>query len=152
MSQSGTSCFLTKNVQSRQDSTISNLVFTLALRILLKPWTLSFKKDTITAKAVSQLNCLEEQKLMRFNLQMKDLVLHCFERICETFPEITLAMNLEWCWEEKVLTNQNLLTTLSAYTLSWYTRTWLSPISLATRRRHCCVVFRLFHSSRLKTL
>ena len=49
-------------------------------------------------------------------------------------------------------TNQNLLTTLSAYTLSWYTRTWLSTISSATRRLHWCVAFFLFPSSRLETL
>ena len=38
----------------------------------------SFKKDTITAKIVSQLKCLEERKKLRFTLQMKDLVLHFF--------------------------------------------------------------------------
>ena len=49
-----------------------------------------------------------------------------------TFSEVMFVMKLEQCWEEKDLTNQNLLTTLSAYTLSWYTPTWLSTISLAT--------------------
>ena len=51
----------------------------------------------------------------------------------------------------KDLTNQKLLTALSAYTLSRYTRTLLNTISLATRRPHCCVVFRLIQSSRLET-
>ena len=46
------------------------------------------------------------------------------------------------------LTNQNLLTTLSAYALSCYTRAWLSTISLATRRPHCCVAFFSFQSWR----
>ena len=55
-------CFLTRNIPSREVFTIWNLVFTLPLRILLKPSTLSFKKDTITAKAVSKLKCLEERK------------------------------------------------------------------------------------------
>ena len=32
------------------------------------------------------------------------------------------------------------------------TRTRLCKLSLATRRRHCCVVFSLFQSSRLETL
>ena len=44
--------FLTRNFQSRQNSTIGNLVFALALQLLLKLLTLSFKKDTITAKIV----------------------------------------------------------------------------------------------------
>ena len=44
--------FLTTNFQSRQNSTIWNLVFTLPLWINLKPWTLSFKKDTNTVKIV----------------------------------------------------------------------------------------------------
>ena len=50
------------------------------------------------------------------------------------------------------LTNQNLLTTLSAYTLSWDTPTWLSTISLATQKFHCCVDFLLIRSSSLETL
>ena len=62
MSWSKNLCFLTRNFQSLQNSTIWNLVFTLPLRILLKPWTLSFKKDTTTAEIVSQLKCLEERK------------------------------------------------------------------------------------------
>ena len=63
-------CIFQKNVQGRQNSTIWSLVFTLPLRIMLKPWTLSFKKDTITVKTVSQLTCLEERKKLRFTLQM----------------------------------------------------------------------------------
>ena len=54
--------FLTKKFQSGQNSTVWNLVLTLPLRILLKPSTLSFKKNTITAKILSQLKCLEERK------------------------------------------------------------------------------------------
>ena len=55
--------FLTKNFQNHQNSITWNLVFTLPLRILLKPWTFSFKKDTITAKTVSKLKGLEERKI-----------------------------------------------------------------------------------------
>ena len=36
--------------------------------------TLSFERDTITAKTVSQLKCLEERNYLRFTLRMKDLV------------------------------------------------------------------------------
>ena len=76
-------CFLTRNFQSHQNSITLNLIFTLPLRILLKPWTFSCKKDTITAKTVSKLKCLEEPKKLRF--QMKDRVLHSLVRILNTF-------------------------------------------------------------------
>ena len=146
MSKRGYSCFLTRKFQSCQKSIIWNLAFTFPLRILLKSWTLSFKKDTITSKIVSQSKCLEEGKKLRFTFQMKDLVLHSLVRIWDTFSEVLLEMILEQCWEEKDLTNQTLLTTLSAYTLSRYTRNWLSTISLTTRRLHCCVVFLFFEA------
>ena len=87
--------FLTKNLQSRQKSTIWNLVFTLPLRIMLKQWTLSSKKDTITANFVSQLKCLEERKNLRFTLQMKDPVFDSLVRIWDPFSEVKLVMNLE---------------------------------------------------------
>ena len=87
--------FLTRNFQSCQSFIIWNLVFTLPLRILLKLWTLSFRKDTILAKTVSQLKCIEERKKLRFTLQMKDPVLHSLVRIWDTFSEFMLVMNLE---------------------------------------------------------
>ena len=55
-----------------------------------------------------------------------------------------LAMNVDWCWEEKDFTNQNLFTTSSAYTLSRYRENWLSTILLTTQKLHCCVVFLFF--------
>ena len=61
----------------------------------------------------------------------------------------TLAMNLDWCWNEKDITNQNSRTTLSGYTLSWYTET--CRISSATWRHYCCVAFFSFQSSKLET-
>ena len=110
--------FLTRNFQSRQNSTTWNLVFTLPLRILLKWWALLFKKDTITAKTGSQLKCLEDCKKLRFNLRMKDLVLYSSARIWDTFSEVMSVLNLEWSQEEKDLSNQNLHTTLYAYIVS----------------------------------
>ena len=89
---------------------------------------------------------------LRFTLQRKGLVLHSSVPIWDTFSEVMLVMNLEWGWDGNDLTNQNLLTTLSGYTLSWYTPTWLSTISLATRKLHCCVAFLLFRSSWPETL
>ena len=64
-----------KTCQSCFNFTIWNRVCTITLRILLKPIKLSFKRDTTTAKAVSQLRCLEERKNMKLALQMKKLVL-----------------------------------------------------------------------------
>ena len=141
-------CFLTRKFQSRRNSTIWNLVFTLPLRILLKPWTLSFKKDTITAKFVSR----RTQKV-KIYLANEGSGLAFFStdlgHICGSNVGNEFGVMLR---EREDLINQNLLTTLSAYILSWYTRTWLSTISLATRKRHCCVAFLSFWSSRLETL
>ena len=91
----GNLCFLTRNFQSHPNSITWNLVFTLPLRILLKPSTFSFKKDTITAKTVSKLKCLEERKRLRFTVQMKHPVLHSLVRIWDTYSELMLVMNLE---------------------------------------------------------
>ena len=97
-------CFLTRNFQSQQNYFTWNLVFTLPLRILLKPWTFSFKNDTITAKTVSKLKCLEERKRLRFTLQMKHPVLHSLVRIWDIFSEVMLVMNL--CNVERKSTSQ----------------------------------------------
>ena len=137
-----------KDCQSRLYFTVLNRVFNLPLRILFELCTLSFKKDTITAKTESQLKCLKERKKFRATLHMKDLVLHSSVVTWDTFSVAKLALNLEGCWKEKDLTNENLLTILSAYTLSWITRTWLSTISLVTRKPHCCVVFIPFENLR----
>ena len=67
-------------------------------------------------------------------LAKKDLVWHAVVRTWDTFSAAMLAMNMMRCWEEKDLTNQILLTTLSAYTLLWYTRSWLSTKSLAAQK------------------
>ena len=131
--QRQTSCFLTGIFQSRHNSAIWYLVFNLQLRILLKLYTLSFKKDKITAEAVSQLKCLDELREVRITLQVKDLVLHSFVWTWDTFSQVMLAISLEWWWAKDFQT-QNSLTTMSAYTLSWYTRTWLNTIALATQR------------------
>ena len=88
-------CFLTRNFESHQNSITWNLVFIISLRILLKPWTFSFKKDTITPKTVSKLKCLEERKKLRFTLELKDPVLRSLVWIGDTFSEVKLAMNLE---------------------------------------------------------
>ena len=88
-------CFMTRNFQSNQNSITWNLVFTLPFWILLKPWTFSLKKDTITAKIVSKLKCLEKRKRLRFALQMKHPVLHSLVRIWDTYSEVLLVMNLE---------------------------------------------------------
>ena len=87
--------FFQKKIRSHQVSITWDLVSTLPLRILLKPWTFSFKKDTITTKTVSKLKYLEERKKMKFTFQMEDPVLHSLVRIWDTFLEVMLVMNLE---------------------------------------------------------
>ena len=106
-----------KNFQSWLNFTIWNPVCTLPLRILLKPWTLWFKKDIIRAKTVLQIKCLEECKKRKFTLQMKDMVLNSLVRTWDTTLELISAMNLVWCWEEKDLTNLKLIKLWDAYTL-----------------------------------
>ena len=46
-------CFLTRNFQSHQNSITWSLVFTFPLRMLLKPWTFSFKRHNHSE------NCIE---------------------------------------------------------------------------------------------
>ena len=67
----------------------------LPLRTFLKPRSLSFKKDTITAETVSQLKCPEGRKKFRFTLLKQFMVLHSLVRTWDTFLEVMLAMNLE---------------------------------------------------------
>ena len=59
-------CFLIEKFQGLLNFTIWNLVSTLLLQILLKPWTLSFKKDIITAKAVSQIRTRKLKTYLAF--------------------------------------------------------------------------------------
>ena len=80
----------------------------------------------------------EETVLAFFSADMG----HTFEVVL-----VMLVMNLLWCWDEKNLTNQSLLMISSTSTLSGYTRTWLSSMSLAIRRLNCCVTFLSFQSS-----
>ena len=101
---------------------------------------------------LSQLRCDEKREKVGYNLQMKDLDFHSLVRTWETFPEALVAKNWERCWEEKDLTKRKMFTTLSSYTLSWYTQTWLSTILLAIRRPHYCVVSFLFQRSNPETL
>ena len=81
---------------------------------------------------------------------MKDLVLHYLVPTWKKFSVALFARNLGWFWEENALTIQKRLTILSACTLSWYTRTWLSTITLATRRPIAALLS--FQSSKLETL
>ena len=122
-----------ENFQCRQKFKIWKSVCTFLIQILLKPWTLSFKKDTITAKMVSQLKCLEERNNLRFILQRDDLVL-LFSWTWGTSSKVMMAMSEEQRWREKDHTNQFMPTTLLAYTLSWYTKIWSTTILLGTRK------------------
>ena len=95
--------------------------------------------ESCTKGKMSRIN-----KKKRLILQMKDLLLHFIFWTWDKISETILLFNLECCWEKTDLTNQNLLPTLSDYTLSWYTRTWLNTKSFATQRPRRCVVFVFF--------
>ena len=140
--------FWLKKLSKLSESYYLEPVSTPPLRILLKPSTLSFKKGTNTVKAVSQLNCLEERKKIRFTLQMKDLVFseevgHIFgSNVGNEFREIMRGKgphNPEFAYDICCIH-------------SWFKRTRLSTISLATRKARCSVAFVLFQSSKVETL
>ena len=126
----GNSSFLMreKNIQSRQNYAIWKPICIFPLKILLKPWTFSFKKYTIAAEKVYHSWSVSKSAKGDIYFAKEKLVLHSLVRTGDTFSEKKLGMNLLWCWEEKHLTNLNLLTALSACTLSWYIQTWLSNI------------------------
>ena len=132
--------------------TIWDPVVTFRWRKLSKPWWLSYKNDKITAKTVSQLKCLEGRKTVGIYLANEisgiaflstDLGQTFRSRVGDEFGVVL---------KKKDLTNQNLLTTLSAYTLSCYTQIWLKTIVSMTRRPCYCVAFLFFQSSKLPTL
>ena len=77
--------FFDKKPSKRLNFAIWKLVSTLPIQILLKPWSLSFRKDKIKAKTVSKLICLEERKKLRCKLEMKDLVLRSLVRTWAQF-------------------------------------------------------------------
>ena len=72
--------FHENHLASRQHFTMWNPVYFHALRILLKPWTISFKKDPLTTKSASQSKCLEDYSKRKFTFQMKKLVLQSLVR------------------------------------------------------------------------
>ena len=74
-----------KNVQIHETFTIWNTVCILPLPSLLKSWTRSFKRETITAKIVQQLKCPAKRQKIRFTLQMNDLVLFSSKRLRSLF-------------------------------------------------------------------
>ena len=88
MSQKEKSRFLMKNIQSCLNFTSWNPVFTFPLRIILKPKRLSSKKITITTRAVSELESLEERRKWRLTFQMKDTIFHSLVWTLDIFMEV----------------------------------------------------------------
>ena len=76
----------------------------------------------------STVKVFQKCKKLECTSQIKKPVIIFLVRTSHTFLEGKLALNLEYCWEKKDSTNQNMLTTLSAYAPSWYTQTRLSII------------------------
>ena len=64
---------------------------------IVEAMNILIQENTIAAKTVSKLKCLEERKKLRFTLQKKDPVLHSLVRIWDTFSEVMLVLNLEYC-------------------------------------------------------
>ena len=134
--------FLFEKFQTCQNVSIWNLVFSLAFLISSRQWNCSFKDGTNTTKFLSFTKCLEQVRMFSITLRRKDLVSILQYGLGNRFLEVALAMNLEWCWEKRHLTNQGMLTIFtfkfSAYTLLWYTQTWLSDKLLMTQE-FCCL-------------
>ena len=78
-------CLLTQSIQFGRNFLIWNPVSSSLLRRLWKPWTRSFKRDTITGKLLLQAKCPEERKKLRFTWQIKDRVLKLPVRFWVTF-------------------------------------------------------------------
>ena len=114
------------------------------LQILGTPWTCVFKRDKITLEDVSQAKCLEERKILGPSSQTIDLILlHLVGKLLNVL-DIMLQTNLEFFWNEKYLTSQNLLTSSLAYAISWFKKTWLSIMFSVVQKFLCCSVSRFF--------
>ena len=57
--------------------------------------------------------------------------------------EAMLETKIEYCWEEKDLSRQSLLTIFSADSLACYTESRLRTVPLTTRMLFCLVAFPL---------
>ena len=144
--------FLAGNFENHQNSFTWNLVFSLPLRILLKPWTFSFKKDTITRKTVSKSKCLEKRKTLRLTLQTKRSGLAFFStdlgHIFGSNVGIELGLMLRGKGPHKQDFAHDIV---RIHSLMMYT----DPIDcniVGDTKVHCCVAFSLFRSSSQETL
>ena len=153
MSQNESSCFLTKTF-SKSVKVLSNGTrsFYPSLTDVVEAMKTLIQKKNNDCENCITAKMSRKRKNWRFTLQMENMVLHSLLRTWDILPKTMLVSILDWCLEEKDIINPNLQMTLSAYTLSWYTRTRLSTDSLPTGRLHCCVALFLFHSSRQETL
>ena len=146
------SSFSNEKFQNRLIFTICNPVFTLPIRILLKPWTLFFRKDTVTAILVStNKRSRRKQKHDIYLANERSGLVFFSTNLGHTFVTIS-ARNLEWYGEEIDLANLHLPTTLSAYSLSWYIQPSLCTKFLMTQKLPYFVAFVLFQSWKLVTI
>ena len=86
-------------------------------------------RETQSPRIVSQSQFLEERKKNDIYIGNAGSGLAFFSTDLRHKIGAMSAMNLEY-WEEKDHSSQGLFTTLFAYTLSWYTQSWLSTILL----------------------
>ena len=70
--------FVIKKIETRQKTTVQNPVCTHPLKLLLKPKTRSFKRNTIELNVVLQSKSLDKSTELRSAFQKKDLFLRLF--------------------------------------------------------------------------
>ena len=122
-SQRESLCCLKKNIHCRLNFFhIQPDLYPSITKIVEAMKTLTQERHNHSESCITFKLSRRTQKL-RFTFQMNHLALRSLVRTWGTFSVAMLAMNWEWCWEEKDITNQNLLTTLSEYSHSRYTPT-----------------------------
>ena len=144
------SCFLIKALRTSQIFTFGIPLYNLQILNVLKPWTLLFKKDTITASYITVTVYRGRQKNETY-LKNEESGLPVFKVDLRYFFDKLVCNEFGLMLRGKDLTNQNLLFKFYANSLSWCTHTLFITISLATQKLHCCVALLSFQSLKLET-
>ena len=76
----------------------------------------AFKSDTITAKTISELKCFKKQKIDKY-LANEESGFGFYGVDLGHVSKTNVGKEFGFFWDEKDYTNQNLLTTLSPYSL-----------------------------------
>ena len=114
--------FFGKQVSNFQNSTIWNLMFTSFTDIVVPRNTLIQQKHNHSESCIKVEKSAKTQNV-EIPLAIGGIGLAFSITAREIFSQVMLVSIRGWCWEENNLTNQNVLTTVSVYILSWYPRT-----------------------------